>query len=192
MHAVRPQLLAQNPSRRLSAGQVEAYLYIWSLDRQAGARRSGARRSDGVRSRAATGQPVLSGVSSLGLGLERSGPYGPALREETEEMHEMIGACGFSASVERAQGKACGVTRVVIRQPEQPVGVDDGRALEARLLVRPSRPARGPAAGEPRRGRIIRRATSPPRRVFARARRPYQFRTRLFRQRRQHHGTSII
>ena len=30
MQAVRPQLLAQDPSRRLSAGQVEAYLYIWS------------------------------------------------------------------------------------------------------------------------------------------------------------------
>ena len=31
MQAVRPQLFAQEPSRRLSAGQVEAYLYIWSL-----------------------------------------------------------------------------------------------------------------------------------------------------------------
>ena len=33
MQAVRPQLLAQDPNRRLSAGQVLAYLYIWSLDR---------------------------------------------------------------------------------------------------------------------------------------------------------------
>ena len=31
MQAVRPQLLAQEPSRRLSAGQVEAYLYIWPV-----------------------------------------------------------------------------------------------------------------------------------------------------------------
>ena len=31
MQAVRPQLFAQEPSKRLSAGQVEAYLYIWSL-----------------------------------------------------------------------------------------------------------------------------------------------------------------
>ena len=31
MQAVRPQLFAQDPSRRLSAGQVEAYLYILSV-----------------------------------------------------------------------------------------------------------------------------------------------------------------
>ena len=31
MQAVRPQLFAQEPSRRLSAGQVEAYLYIWPV-----------------------------------------------------------------------------------------------------------------------------------------------------------------
>ena len=31
MQAVRPQLLAQDPNRRLSAGQVEAYLYIWPV-----------------------------------------------------------------------------------------------------------------------------------------------------------------
>ncbi len=33
IHAVRPQLFAQEPNKRLSAGQVLAYLYIWSLDR---------------------------------------------------------------------------------------------------------------------------------------------------------------
>ena len=31
MQAVRPQLLAQDPNKRLSAGQVEAYLYIWPV-----------------------------------------------------------------------------------------------------------------------------------------------------------------
>ena len=65
MQAVRPQLFAQEPNKRLSAGQVEAYLYIWSLAgvAAAGAGRAaaGAGRSDGG-SRSDTGQPILSGV----------------------------------------------------------------------------------------------------------------------------------
>ena len=52
MQAVRPQLFAQEPSRRLSAGQVEAYLYIWSL---AGVAAAGAGRLDSVLWTWATG-----------------------------------------------------------------------------------------------------------------------------------------
>ena len=47
MQAVRPQLLAQEPNRRLSAGQVEAYLYIWSLGVASGSGVDGAILSHG-------------------------------------------------------------------------------------------------------------------------------------------------
>ena len=62
MQAVRPQLFAQEPSRRLSAGQVEAYLYIWSL---AGLAAAAAGRVDDVRG---PGQPrILLSQSDISL-----------------------------------------------------------------------------------------------------------------------------
>ena len=91
IHAVRPQLFAQEPNKRLSAGQVDAYLYIWSLagvaTAAAGRAAAGAGRSDGVRSRSGTGQPGLSGVSSLGLRMRTQRPVRSRSPEEVEEMH---------------------------------------------------------------------------------------------------------
>ena len=78
MQAVRPQLLAQEPSRRLSAGQVEAYLYIWPL---AGVAAAAAGRVDGVLETSATGAACTVRGLVRSPSHKHGGLYSPALPE---------------------------------------------------------------------------------------------------------------